>query len=70
MPRRDDRVMYPESGFTKRDAIDYYKRVAKFILPHLRNRPLSFKRYPGTMRGESFWEKDAPSFTPGVPNTL
>ncbi|HKR63411.1 MAG TPA: hypothetical protein VJZ00_06730 [Thermoanaerobaculia bacterium] len=42
-------------------AADYYKRIAKFILPHLKRRPISFKR---TIEGEAFWEKDAPSFTP------
>lgn len=62
--RRPDRLLFPESGFTKSDAVAYYEAVAKFLLPHLKNRPLSFKRYVDTIRGESFWEKDAPSFTP------
>ncbi len=61
---RPDRVLFSESGFTKNDAVDYYKRVARWMLPHLKNRPVSFKRYPDAIRGESFWEKDAPSFTP------
>ncbi|HEX9982438.1 MAG TPA: non-homologous end-joining DNA ligase [Thermoanaerobaculia bacterium] len=64
MTTRPDRVLFPESGFTTADAVAYYTRVSRYILPHLRNRPISFKRYPGTIRGESFWEKDAPSFTP------
>ena len=64
MRKTADRILFPEAGFTKRDAIDYYRRVAKFILPHLKNRPVSFKRFPDTINGESFWEKDAPSFTP------
>jgi bifunctional non-homologous end joining protein LigD len=58
------RVLYPETGFTKADAIAYYRTIGKSILPHLRKRPLSFKRYPDTIRNESFWEKDAPGFTP------
>jgi bifunctional non-homologous end joining protein LigD len=62
--RRPDRVLFPKSGFTKDDAIDYYERVAKWLLPHLKNVPVSLKRYPDTVRGESFWEKDTPSFTP------
>lgn len=62
--RRPDRVLFPKSGFTKDDAIDYYERVAKWLLPHLKNVPVSLKRYPDTVRGESFWEKDSPSFTP------
>jgi bifunctional non-homologous end joining protein LigD len=64
VPPRPDRVLFPESGFKKSDAIRYYRAVARFLLPHLKNRPVSFKRYPDTIRGESFWEKDAPSFTP------
>ena len=57
---RPDRVLFPETGFTKKDALAYYKRAAKLLLPHLKNVPVSFKRYPGTIGGESFWEKDAP----------
>jgi bifunctional non-homologous end joining protein LigD len=49
---------------TRDEAADYYKAVSRFILPHLRNRPLSFKRYIDHIGGEFFWEKDAPSFTP------
>jgi bifunctional non-homologous end joining protein LigD len=68
--RRPDRVLFPKSGFTKDAAIDYYERVAKWLLPHLKNVPVSLKRYPDTVRGESFWEKDAPSFTPGWVRTI
>ena len=59
-----DSVLFPESGFTRADAVKYYRAIAKIALPHIRNRPLSFKRYPSTIHGQSFWEKDAPSFTP------
>jgi bifunctional non-homologous end joining protein LigD len=62
--RKRDRVLFPESGFSKGDVFEYYRAAAPFLLPHLRNRPLSFKRYPDTIHNESFWEKDAPSFTP------
>ena len=48
----------------KSDAVAYYKAIARTILPHLRYRPLSFKRFPGEIGGEFFWEKDAPGFTP------
>jgi bifunctional non-homologous end joining protein LigD len=61
---RPDRVLFPETGFTRNDAVEYYREVSRYLLPHLKNRPISFKRYPDTIRGESFWEKDAPSFTP------
>ena len=48
----------------KADAAAYYKAIAKTILPHLRNRPLSFKRFPDDLSDEFYWEKDAPGFTP------
>lgn len=63
-PRKRDRVLFPATGFSKGDAAAYYRAVARLLLPHLRNRPLSFKRYPDTIEGDSYWEKDAPSFTP------
>ncbi len=61
---RLSKVLYPETKFTKGDVIDYYVRVAPFILPHLRNRPVTLKRYPDGVTGQAYWDKDAPSFTP------
>src|SRR2546430_2708192 len=58
-----DKVLYPV-GFTKAQVLDYYLRVAKFILPHLKDRPVTLKRYPNGVAGEFFYEKRAPSFTP------
>ncbi len=59
-----DKVLYPETGFTKGQVIDFYSRVAPYILPHIKNRPITLKRYPNGIRGEHFYEKNAPSFTP------
>jgi bifunctional non-homologous end joining protein LigD len=59
-----DKVLYPENGFTKAQVIDYYIRVSQYLLPHFRNRPVTLKRYPDGVRGEFFYEKDAPRFTP------
>src|SRR5689334_2107923 len=59
-----DKLMYPSAGFTKAQVIDYYIRVAGYLLPHLKNRPVTLKRYPDGVTGEHFYEKDAPSFTP------
>jgi bifunctional non-homologous end joining protein LigD len=59
-----DKVMYPGTGFTKGHVIDYYIRASKFILPHLKNRPLTLKRYPDGVSGMHFYEKDAPGHTP------
>jgi bifunctional non-homologous end joining protein LigD len=59
-----DKVLYPGKKFTKADVINYYVRVSKYLLPHLRNRPVTLKRFPDGVFGEFFYEKDAPVFTP------
>jgi bifunctional non-homologous end joining protein LigD len=60
-----DKVLYPEHGFTKGEVIDYYARIAPVILPHLKDRPSTRLRYPEGVDGQSFFEKNAPSHTPG-----
>ena len=59
-----DKVMFPDGHVTKADVINYYLGVSEYLLPHLKNRPLTLKRYPNGAPGEFFYEKDAPSFTP------
>ena len=59
-----DKVMYPAVGFTKGQLIDYYTRVAPVLLPHLRDRPLTLKRYPNGVEGAHFYEKRCPSHAP------
>jgi bifunctional non-homologous end joining protein LigD len=59
-----DKVMYPQVGFTKGELIDYYTRVSGALLPHLRGRPLTLKRYPDGVEGEYFYEKNCPSHAP------
>jgi bifunctional non-homologous end joining protein LigD len=61
---RLSKVLYPEAGFTKAAVIDYYVRVSRFILPHLKDRPVTLKRYPNGVNAEAYWDRDAPSFTP------
>ncbi len=56
--------MYPETGFTKGQVIDYYTRIAPCLLPHLRDRPLTLKRYPNGVEGGHFYEKQCPSHRP------
>ena len=51
-------------GFTKGQVIDYYTRVAPALLPHLRDRPLTLKRYPNGVEGQFFYEKNCPSHRP------
>ena len=59
-----DKVMYPRTGFTKGQVIDYYTRIAPAVLPHLRGRPLTLKRYPNGVEGQYFYEKNCPSHAP------
>ena len=59
-----DKVLYPKVGFTKGQVIDYYIRVAPVLLSHLRDRPLTMKRYPNGVEGEFFYEKNCPSHRP------
>ncbi|PYL81777.1 MAG: ATP-dependent DNA ligase [Verrucomicrobia bacterium] len=59
-----DKVLYPKIGFTKGQVIDYYIRVASALLPHLKDRPLTMKRYPDGVEGEFFYEKNCPEHRP------
>ncbi len=59
-----EKVLYPAVGFTKKDVIDYYVRIAPAIIPHLRGRALTRKRYPDGVEGEPFFEKNAPMHRP------
>jgi bifunctional non-homologous end joining protein LigD len=53
------KVYYPDDGYTKRDVINYYDAVSNLILPHLRDRPLSLKRYPNGIKEGFFFQKHA-----------
>ena len=59
-----EKALYPAARFTKGQVIDYYTRVSRYLLPHLKNRPVTMKRYPDGIEGKHFYEKDAPRFTP------
>ena len=59
-----DKVLYPRAGFTKGQVIDYYTRIAPAVLPHLRGRPLTLKRYPNGVEAGYFYEKQCPSHRP------
>ena len=65
-----DKILYPGKKFTKARVIDYYIRISKYLLPHLKNRPVTLKRFPDGVFGEFFYEKDAPAFTPSWVNTF
>src|SRR5882757_5453451 len=59
-----DKVFYPKTGFTKGQVVDYYIRISKVLLPHLKDRPISLKRYPDGVEGFFFYEKQCPSHRP------
>src|SRR3954471_20505831 len=65
-----DKVLYPEVGFTKGQVIDYYTRMAPVLLPHLKNRPLTLKRYPNGVDEKYFYEKQSPSHRPDWVKTV
>lgn len=59
-----EKLLYPAAGFTKARVLEYYRRTAPFILPHLHDRALTLKRYPDGVEGEFFFEKRCPSHRP------
>jgi bifunctional non-homologous end joining protein LigD len=65
-----DKVLYPETGFTKGEVIDYYTRIAPVLLPYLADRPLTIKRYPNGVDGPFFFEKNAARGTPSWVRTV
>jgi bifunctional non-homologous end joining protein LigD len=65
-----DKVMYPKAGFTKGDVIDYYRRIAPVLLPHLHDRALTLKRYPNGVEAGHFFEKQCPKHRPDWVRTL
>jgi bifunctional non-homologous end joining protein LigD len=62
---RPEKVLFPDDGVTKRDLVDYYRRVAAWILPHLRARPLSLERYPDGIQEARIIQKSVSAYYPG-----
>jgi bifunctional non-homologous end joining protein LigD len=58
------KVLYPATGFTKAEVIDYYVRIAPVLLPHVADRGVTLRRFPDGVEGESFFEKRCPSHRP------
>ncbi len=65
-----DKVLFPKTGFTKGDLIAYYARIASAVVPHLRDRPLTLKRYPNGVESNYFYEKQSPSHRPDWVQTV
>lgn len=60
-----DKVFYPESGITKGEVVSYYRRTAEVMTPHLRDRPLTLRRFPDGIDGEGWFQKEASGHFPG-----
>lgn len=65
-----DKVLYPETGFTKGEVVDYYARIAPVLLPHIADRPMSFQRFPDGVEAQGFYAKNAPKGTPDWVRTV
>ena len=62
-----DKPFWPEEGITKGDLLAYYRDVAPVLIPHIRDRPFTMKRYPDGWQGKFFFQKDAPA---GIPDWI
>lgn len=58
------KVLFPEDGLTKGDLIDYYRRIARYMLPHIKDRPLTLQRFPNGIGEEGFFQKSAGDYFP------
>ena len=65
-----DKVFWPEEKYTKGDLIEYYRSIAPWLLPYLKDRPVVLTRYPDGINGKSFYQKDAPGFVPDWIQTI
>ena len=62
--KNTDKVLFPDAGITKGELIDYYRKVAPVMLPHLENRPLTLHRFPDGVEESGFYQQDAPGYFP------
>jgi bifunctional non-homologous end joining protein LigD len=61
---RPEKVFYPDDGITKGEVVEHYRRVAPAMLPHLRGRPLTLRRYPNGIAGQGWFQKEASDYFP------
>lgn len=61
---KQDKVLYPDEGITKGDVIDYYRKIADHLLPHIRNRPLTLQRFPDGLDKDGFYQQQAADYFP------
>src|SRR6266850_4620007 len=61
---RPEKLLFPNDGITKRDLVEYYRRIAPVMLPHLQGRPIAMERYPDGIESPGFFQKTVPSYYP------
>ena len=59
-----DKILFPKAKLTKTDFVEYYQKIAPIMLPHIKNRPIAMNRFPDGIKGELFYQKDAPDYFP------
>lgn len=64
------KMLWPEDNITKADFIKYYTEISEAILPHLKNRPMVFTRYPDGIYGKAFYQKNVPEYAPNWVKTV
>lgn len=67
---RPGKVLFPDDGVTKKELVTYYERIALWMLPHVRGRPVAMERYPDGIDKPGFFQKDAASYFPGWIKTV
>ncbi len=60
----ENKVLFPAAGITKGEVVNYYRRIAKVMLPHLRDRPVSLQRFPDGIDADGFFQKNTPDYFP------
>jgi bifunctional non-homologous end joining protein LigD len=65
-----DKLMFPRDAYAKRDVVEYYRAMAPYILPYLKDRPLTIERFPDGIDGPTWWEKDKPRGLPAWVRTV
>ena len=65
-----DKIIFPEKGLTKGDMLSYYERIAPFMLPYLKNRPLTLHRFPNGINESGFYQKNASDYFPDFVKTV
>jgi bifunctional non-homologous end joining protein LigD len=59
-----EKVLYPDNGFSKADLVEYYRKIAGTMLPHIQGRPINMQRFPNGITAGGFYEKELPDYYP------